>query len=83
MNLESRVSLLESKARLDKTPNVKIHSLGERAIAEILAASIGENVGDFLANDGALIERVAGSNGSNREPLPNAPPLAQKGGWRQ
>lgn len=80
MNLESRVSLLESKARLDKTPDVKIYPLGERAIAEILAASIGSEVNDFLANDGALVARMVGSNGSVVAPLPNAPPLAQKGG---
>lgn len=78
MNLESRVSLLESKARLEKTPNGEIHSLGESAIAEILAASVGESLDDFLANDGALVERLAGSNCSVVAPLPNAPP--QKGG---
>lgn len=72
MNLESRVSLLESKARLEKTPNGEIHSLGESAIAEILAASIGSEVNDFLASDDTLVERLAVA------PLPNAPP--QKGG---
>lgn len=78
MNLESRVSFLESKARLEKTPNGEIHSLGESAIAEILAASVGDDVNDFLLTDGELLELLAGSNGSVVAPLPNAPP--QKGG---
>ena len=66
MNLESRVSLLESKARLEKTPNGEIHSLGERAIAEILAASIGSEVDDFLLTDGALVERLAQRGGGRQ-----------------
>lgn len=65
MNLESRVSLLESRKRLDKTPEVKIYALGKSAIAEILSASIGSEVDDFLLTDGELLELLAQKGGGH------------------